>query len=58
MPKKEAKLLRMFDVLEAKDEVLVKGKWKRIPEEEIGVQLCRDDIGKYRRFHVQEMEEE
>ena len=56
--KKEPRLLGMFEIIQAKDETLIKGKWKRVPEEDVGEPITRDDIGQYRRFEVVDWEED
>ena len=56
--KKEPRLLGMFEIIQAKDETLIKGKWKRVPEGDVGEPITRDDIGNYRRFEVIDWEEE
>ena len=56
--KKTARLLRMFEAIKSKDETLVKGKWKRVSEEDVDEVITIDQIGKYRRFEDETLDQD
>lgn len=58
MAKKEYRLLDLFEVVQPKDEKLIKGKWKRVPEEDVGVIITRLNMSMYRRLQTVEHEED
>lgn len=58
MAKKEYRLLDLFEVVQPKDEKLIKGKWKRVPEEDVGVTITRLNMSMYRRLQIIEHEED
>ena len=58
MAKKEYRLLDLFEVVQPKDEKLIKGKWKRVPEDDVGVTITRLNMSMYRRLQTVEHEED
>lgn len=58
MAKREYRLLDLFEVVQSKDEKLIKGKWKRVPEEDVGVIITRLNMSMYRRLQVVDHEED